>query len=80
VEHAYGPLDAAFDVEAEMTDEGEVSVVVRDQGRWRPPRGHNRGRGTLLMQELMDHFEAATSDEGTVIKMRLQLAREGAPV
>jgi GAF domain-containing protein/anti-sigma regulatory factor (Ser/Thr protein kinase) len=80
VEHAYGPVDAAFDVEAEMTGGGEVSVVVCDQGRWRPPRGHNRGRGTLLMQELMDHFEVATSDEGTVVRMRLQLAREGAPV
>jgi GAF domain-containing protein/anti-sigma regulatory factor (Ser/Thr protein kinase) len=80
IEHAYGPVDAAFDVEAEMTDEGEVSVLVRDQGRWRPPRGHNRGRGTLLMQELMDHFEVATSDEGTVVRMRLQIAREGARV
>jgi GAF domain-containing protein/anti-sigma regulatory factor (Ser/Thr protein kinase) len=80
VEHAYGPVDAAFDVEAEMTAEGEVSVVVRDQGRWRPPRGHNRGRGTLLMQELMDHFESSTSDDGTEVRMRLQLAREGAPV
>ncbi|MEA2439946.1 MAG: hypothetical protein QOH76_1370 [Thermoleophilaceae bacterium] len=80
IEHAYGPVDAAFDVEAEMTEDGEVCVVVRDQGRWRPPRGHNRGRGTLLMQELMDHFEVSTSDEGTEVRMRLQLAREGAPV
>jgi anti-sigma regulatory factor (Ser/Thr protein kinase) len=80
IEHAYGPVDATFDVEAEMTGEREVAVSVRDEGRWRPPRGHNRGRGTLLMQELMDHFEVATSDEGTVVRMRLQLAREGAKV
>jgi anti-sigma regulatory factor (Ser/Thr protein kinase) len=80
IEHAYGPVDAAFDVEAEASDDGEVTVVVRDQGRWRPPRGHNRGRGTLLMQELMDHFEVTTSDDGTVVQMRRRIARAEAPV
>jgi len=80
VEHAYGPVDAAFDVEASATEDGEVCVIVRDQGRWRPPRGHNRGRGTLLMQELMDHFEVATSEDGTEVRMRRQLARGGARV
>jgi GAF domain-containing protein/anti-sigma regulatory factor (Ser/Thr protein kinase) len=80
IEHAYGPVDAAFDVEAEVAGEGEVTVLVRDQGRWRPPRGHNRGRGTLLMQELMDHFEVNTSEEGTVVRMRRSVARAGAPV
>jgi anti-sigma regulatory factor (Ser/Thr protein kinase) len=53
---------------------------VRDQGRWRPPRGHNRGRGTLLMQELMDHFEVSTSEEGTEVRMRRRLARAESPV
>jgi anti-sigma regulatory factor (Ser/Thr protein kinase) len=80
IEHAYGPVDAAFDVEARVSDEGEVTVVVSDQGRWRPPRGHNRGRGTLLMQELMDHFEVSTSEEGTEVRMRRRLARAEAPV
>jgi GAF domain-containing protein/anti-sigma regulatory factor (Ser/Thr protein kinase) len=80
IEHAYGPVDAGFDVEAEAGDEGEVRIVVRDQGRWRPPRGHNRGRGTLLMQELMDHFEVNTSEEGTVVRMRRRVARAEAAV
>jgi GAF domain-containing protein/anti-sigma regulatory factor (Ser/Thr protein kinase) len=80
VEHAYGPVDATFDVEAEAVGEGEVSVVIRDQGRWRPPRGHNRGRGTLLMQELMDEFEVTTGEAGTVVRMTRRLAREPAPV
>jgi anti-sigma regulatory factor (Ser/Thr protein kinase) len=80
VEHAYGPIDATFDVEAEAVGEGEVSVVVRDQGRWRPPRGQNRGRGTLLMQELMDHFEVTTGDAGTEVRMTRRLARQTAPV
>jgi anti-sigma regulatory factor (Ser/Thr protein kinase) len=80
VEHAYGPGDASFDVEATVNQEGEVLVLVRDQGRWRPPRGHNRGRGTLLMQELMDHFEVTTGEEGTEVRMRRRLAKQGAPV
>jgi anti-sigma regulatory factor (Ser/Thr protein kinase) len=76
VEHAYGPGDASFDVEAVMSEEGEVCVTVRDEGRWRPPRGHNRGRGTLLMQELMDHFEVATGDDGTEVRMRRRLEKK----
>jgi anti-sigma regulatory factor (Ser/Thr protein kinase) len=81
IEHAYGPVDASFDVEAEAADSGdEVTVVIRDQGRWRPPRGHNRGRGTLLMQELMDHFEVTTSEQGTEVRMRRRLEHSGAPV
>jgi GAF domain-containing protein/anti-sigma regulatory factor (Ser/Thr protein kinase) len=75
VEHAYGPGDASFDVEAVMSDDGEVCVLVRDEGRWRPPRGHNRGRGTLLMQELMDHFEVTTGDDGTEVRMRRRLEK-----
>jgi GAF domain-containing protein/anti-sigma regulatory factor (Ser/Thr protein kinase) len=80
IEHAYGPVDAVFDVHAELDEDGDVSVTVTDQGRWRPPRGHNRGRGTLLMQELMDHFEVTTGEEGTVVRMRRRVARAGAPV
>ncbi|MEA2124736.1 MAG: hypothetical protein QOI80_1518, partial [Solirubrobacteraceae bacterium] len=80
VEHAYGPLDATFDVEARASGDGEITIIVRDQGRWRPPRGHNRGRGTLLMQELMDHFEVLTGEDGTEVRMRRRLQRAGAVV
>jgi GAF domain-containing protein/anti-sigma regulatory factor (Ser/Thr protein kinase) len=80
IEHAYGPVDASFDIEAEASADAEVSVVIRDQGRWRPPRGHNRGRGTLLMQELMDHFEVTTSEGGTEVRMSRRLSKAEAPV
>jgi GAF domain-containing protein/anti-sigma regulatory factor (Ser/Thr protein kinase) len=76
VEHAYGPVDATFELEARSLRGGEIVLVVRDSGSWRPPRGHNRGRGTLLMQQLMDDFEVTTGDAGTEVRMSKRLARE----
>jgi anti-sigma regulatory factor (Ser/Thr protein kinase) len=76
VEHAYGPGDASFDVAATVAGE-DVEVVVRDYGAWRPPRGHNRGRGTLLMQELMDGFEVRTTEHGTEVRLRRRIGAEG---
>jgi GAF domain-containing protein/anti-sigma regulatory factor (Ser/Thr protein kinase) len=73
VEHAYGPVDATFQVEAALEDH-EVAINVRDTGSWRPPRGTNRGRGTLLMQQLMDSFEVVTGEGGTEVRMRKRLA------
>jgi hypothetical protein len=32
------------------------------------------------MQELMDHFEVTTGEEGTEVRMRRRLAKQGAPV
>jgi serine phosphatase RsbU (regulator of sigma subunit)/anti-sigma regulatory factor (Ser/Thr protein kinase) len=74
VEHAYGPGDASFRIEARTGAHGEITVIVRDDGAWRPPRGHNRGRGTLLMQELMDDFEVTTGEMGTEVRMSKRLA------
>jgi anti-sigma regulatory factor (Ser/Thr protein kinase) len=76
VEHAYGPVEATLRLEAELED-GEVAIRVRDTGSWRPPRGTNRGRGTLLMQELMDTFEVETGEGGTEVRMRKRLAGQG---
>jgi GAF domain-containing protein/anti-sigma regulatory factor (Ser/Thr protein kinase) len=74
VEHAYGPGDATFEIEARSIGGAQVTVVVRDRGAWRPPRGHNRGRGTMLMQELMDEFEVTTGETGTQVRMSKRLA------
>jgi anti-sigma regulatory factor (Ser/Thr protein kinase) len=75
VEHAYGPVDATFEVETRVNGDGKVEIFVRDSGSWRPPRGQNRGRGTLLMQELMDEFEVTTGESGTEVRMCKRLAR-----
>jgi serine phosphatase RsbU (regulator of sigma subunit)/anti-sigma regulatory factor (Ser/Thr protein kinase) len=72
VEHAYGPGDAVFDVTGSI-EGGMLEIVVRDYGHWRAPRGENRGRGTLLMQQLMDEFEVRTTGDGTEVRMRRAL-------
>jgi GAF domain-containing protein/anti-sigma regulatory factor (Ser/Thr protein kinase) len=74
VEHAYGPEDAIFDVTAALTGR-EMAVTVRDYGTWRPPRGQNRGRGTALMQQLMDEFEVRTTRDGTEVRLRRRLGQ-----
>jgi serine phosphatase RsbU (regulator of sigma subunit) len=76
VEHAYSPMPAAFGVRS-TEDAGTVTVVVRDAGRWRPPRGTNRGRGLTIMQAAMDSFDVRQTDEGTEVIMQRRL-REAA--
>ena len=72
VEHAYGPADASFVVSARL--EGDtVEVDVRDTGRWRAPRGSERGHGLGLMRALMDDVAVTPSEEGTEVRLRRRL-------
>jgi PAS domain S-box-containing protein len=73
IEHAYGPSDAAFDVEASF-ENGTLVAVVRDRGAWRERRGTHRGRGLKIIEGLMDEVEVSTEEGGTVIRMRRRLA------
>jgi GAF domain-containing protein/anti-sigma regulatory factor (Ser/Thr protein kinase) len=74
VEHAYGPGRRSFSLEA--TIEGDrVRVAVRDDGRWRPPRGTNRGRGLPLMRALMETVDVQQSEGGTVVVLERTLGR-----
>jgi anti-sigma regulatory factor (Ser/Thr protein kinase) len=66
VEHAYGPGRAHFEVDAEQRA-AHISVTVRDEGRWRPPRGSHRGRGLVLMRSLMETVDVEHGDAGTVV-------------
>ena len=72
VEHAYGPGHARFDVEAAHR-EAQIRVIVRDHGRWRPPRGSHRGRGLPLMKALMESVDVEHGDEGTVVVLERTL-------
>jgi PAS domain S-box-containing protein len=72
VEHAYGPVDATFEVEVAL-EEGELRAAVRDSGSWREQRGENRGRGLKIIEGLMDSVEVSTERDGTVVHMRRRL-------
>jgi PAS domain S-box-containing protein len=70
IEHAYGPShDGPIEVEADR-DEDTVIVEVRDRGRWREPRGADRGRGLEIVKGLMDGVELESDRTGTRVRMR----------
>jgi serine phosphatase RsbU (regulator of sigma subunit)/anti-sigma regulatory factor (Ser/Thr protein kinase) len=71
IEHAYGPREETFEVEARM-QEKDVLISVRDFGRWRPPRGA-RGRGLDVMKQLMDSVEVLPGPSGTEVRLRRRL-------
>ena len=77
VRHAYGPSSAWIEIEATL-DDGEVEVVVRDRGRWRPPRGEG-GRGIDLMQACMASVDIEHGPDGTVVRMRRPVRAGVAP-
>ena len=72
IEHAYAPRLASFELEAgESAD--LLTVAVRDMGKWRAPRGRNRGRGITIMEALMDDVQVNPSPNGTEVLMRRKL-------
>jgi anti-sigma regulatory factor (Ser/Thr protein kinase)/putative methionine-R-sulfoxide reductase with GAF domain len=76
IEHAYGPVPARMGVVAEVSGDQEAVVSVTDSGTWREPREGDQGRGTVLMEGLMDAIERDTSAEGTTVRLRRRIGRE----
>jgi anti-sigma regulatory factor (Ser/Thr protein kinase) len=72
IEHAYGPGEQTFELEGAREGD-DVVLVIRDSGRWRPPRGQNRGRGLGLMETFMDEVEVTPTDTGTAVRMRRRI-------
>lgn len=77
VEHAYrGEEPGDFSLRTHI-DESAITIEVEDHGRWRPfQRREERGRGIVLMHELMDRVRITSSQACTVIS--LVLARDRA--
>jgi len=69
IEHAYGLAPGVVQIRAWSAEGPEIKVAIRDFGRWRPPRGANRGRGLVLMQGLTDEVDLARDDEGTTVEL-----------
>ena len=74
IEHAYGPGEGSVDIEA-IVDDGEITIVVRDTGRWRAARNGDRGRGLPLIEACMDSCDFTRGHEGTELRMRRRVPR-----
>jgi anti-sigma regulatory factor (Ser/Thr protein kinase)/putative methionine-R-sulfoxide reductase with GAF domain len=74
IEHAYSPAPARFYIRASESG-GEVAIVVRDHGRWRSPRGRDRGRGLTIMRAATDRCDVSSGEGGTEIVLRRRLDR-----
>jgi serine/threonine-protein kinase RsbW len=75
-DHAYADGDSGEAmVDAELSMAGELVVVVRDRGRWRPPAADPgwRGRGLLIIRGLADAVALHHDDSGTTVEMRWRL-------
>ena len=46
-----------------------AQITVSDSGRWRSPRGSNRGRGLKIIETAMDDVAVNTTEAGTDIVM-----------
>ena len=74
VDHAYpagteGPMQVRVDRDVE----GRVTAVVADQGDWRTPDVDpgDRGRGLLIMHQLLEDVEISRGPSGTTITLRV---------
>jgi anti-sigma regulatory factor (Ser/Thr protein kinase) len=76
VEHAYGAKEAAFSVCCER-DGPDVTITVRDSGRWRTTRPPGGGRGLEIMRALVDSVEIDSDAEGTVVRLTKRLGERG---
>ena len=74
IEHAYGPRAGLVQMDAGLSD-GMVSITVRDFGRWRSPRGADRGRGLTMMESIMDTVDIVKGPNGTEVRMARRLGR-----
>jgi anti-sigma regulatory factor (Ser/Thr protein kinase) len=72
IEHAYAPGRAIFEIEA-MHASGTVTLSVRDTGRWRRPRGTQRGRGLMMIEKSVDELDVRVTASGTEVLMRRRL-------
>lgn len=77
VEHAYRGEDPGTLKLRSIIDARTISVEVEDHGRWRPfQRREERGRGIVLMHELMDHVRITSAQNKTVITLIMNRTSE----
>jgi anti-anti-sigma factor len=77
-EHAYrGTVAGPMSVTARVDVDGVLTVRIRDHGTWqRPSRDPgDRGRGLLIMRQLVDRVVLEEEEQGTSVTLRLRLRR-----
>jgi anti-anti-sigma factor len=77
-EHAYrGTEPGPMSVAAHVDVDGVLTVTVRDEGTWRPPDRDpgDRGRGLLIMRQLVDTVVLDEQEKGTTVTLTLRLRR-----
>jgi anti-anti-sigma factor len=77
-EHAYrGREPGPMAVSARVDVDGVLTVVVRDEGAWRPPDRDpgDRGRGLLIMRQLVDGVVLEEESRGTTVTLSVRLRR-----
>jgi anti-anti-sigma factor len=77
-EHAYrGSAPGPMTVTAQVDVDGVLTVTVRDEGTWRPPDRDpgDRGRGLLIMRQLVDSVVLDEQERGTTVTLGLRLRR-----
>ena len=72
VVHAYEDSDGMLEVDMTGHHQG-LTISVRDHGRWRDPRGENRGHGQVIMRAAMDEVDVRSAEPGTEVVMRRRL-------
>jgi GAF domain-containing protein/anti-sigma regulatory factor (Ser/Thr protein kinase)/PAS domain-containing protein len=72
--HAVEPVAPEFELIGTRSN-GEISVLVRDFGRWREPdpARDSGGYGLKLMEALMDDVQVSTQENGTEVRLRRRL-------
>ncbi|MFN2449763.1 MAG: SpoIIE family protein phosphatase [Candidatus Baltobacteraceae bacterium] len=81
VEHAYRGDDQGFFYVRPSVEGNLITIEIEDGGRWRPfaPRDE-RGRGMVLMYELMDRVRITSTQSGTnIIMTTSRTSEEPAP-
>jgi anti-sigma regulatory factor (Ser/Thr protein kinase) len=78
VEHAYVDMSTGveprIDMRARLGGDRIVTMIVRDQGRWREDAiGPHRGNGLGIVRALMDDVAIERTDDGTTVRMVKQV-------
>ena len=72
VRHAPAGDPAILELDCRRDD--DISITVRNQGRWRNGSGpDDGGRGLAIIEELMDEVEITRGPPETVVTMRYAL-------